>query len=801
MLEHTFKDYEDQMALEELSAQEGVKRYREQLLKAGAENSGSGLALMARVIPTFAESIQSWVDTTKENKISKYGPLVSFLDEFEGDYESIAFLTCQVALSAINKTLPLTAATSSVARRLETELEYRHLQSEAPGLYHKLMTQLKNTAHERHRRNVIIHTKNKCGIARDKWTKERGIQLGGMLLHMLSDSNLLIQIEMHRERGKTKYMITPTPECDEWMKQSHARCELLAPVFMPMVVPPRPWRGVRGGGYLNQTIQKLKLVKTRNSNYLEELSHAAMPEVYEAINTLQETPWKVNNAVLKVMREAWDSGDSIGKLPATEDTPFPAKPVDIATNNDARDAWKMEVAKIRQMNLRLKSKRISVSSQLMVAERFKEKEAIYYVWTIDWRGRAYPLASFMHPQADDSGKSLLQFSEGKPLGESGGYWLAVHIAGLFGIDKCSFDERVRWVQDHQEEILDSAISPLDGQRFWCEADKPWCALAACMEWMGFTISGNDYVSHLPVAMDGSCNGLQNFSAVLRDEIGGKAVNLLPNDTPQDIYTEVMNVVIAKLPADSKWNGKVTRKIVKRPVMTLPYGASQFGMRQQIIEEVTKIEEETGVSYLDTDEKDTYQQCGELAAIVYNSIGEVVIAARQAMDWLQAVARIAAKDGLPIHWHTPMGFPVLQNYYESDVKRVRVMMGTQQISLRTQVDSTRINKRRMAQGIAPNVVHSWDAAHMMRTILKCKDAGIDSFSMIHDSYGTHACDVETMGSCLREAFIEQYTPDLLEEFKQEIIKQLPDKLIEKLPDIPAKGTLDLSLVQQSEFFFA
>jgi DNA-directed RNA polymerase len=453
------------------------------------------------------------------------------------------------------------------------------------------------------------------------------------------------------------------------------------------------------------------------------------------------------------------------------------------------------------MNLRLKSKRISVSSQLMVAERFKEKEAFYYVWTLDWRGRAYPLASFMHPQADDSGKALLQFAEGKKLGENGGYWLAVHIAGLFGVDKCSFDERVQWVYDHEEEILDSAISPLDGQRFWCGADKPWCALAACFEWFGYQLDGNKYISHLPVAMDGSCNGLQNFSAVLRDEVGGKAVNLLPSETPQDIYTEVMNVVIGKLAVDSPWKGLVTRKIVKRPVMTLPYGASQFGMRQQVIEEVVKIEEETGVSYLGLNEKDTYKSCGDLAAIIYSSIGEVVIAAKQAMDWLQSVARIAAKDGLPIHWHTPMGFPVLQNYYESDVKRVRVMMGTQQISLRTQVDSTRINKRRMAQGIAPNVVHSWDAAHMMRTIIKCKDAGIEHFSMIHDSYGTHACDVETMATCLREAFIEQYTPDLLEEFKQEIMKQLPDKLIEKLPDIPPKGTLDLSLVLQSEFFFA
>ena len=40
-------------------------------------------------------------------------------------------------------------------------------------------------------------------------------------------------------------------------------------------------------------------------------------------------------------------------------------------------------------------------------------------------------------------------------------------------------------------------------------------------------------------MDGSCNGLQNFSAMLRDEVGGKAVNLIPSDKPQDVYMEVV----------------------------------------------------------------------------------------------------------------------------------------------------------------------------------------------------------------------------------------------------------------------
>lgn len=47
-----------------------------------------------------------------------------------------------------------------------------------------------------------------------------------------------------------------------------------------------------------------------------------------------------------------------------------------------------------------------------------------------------------------------------------------------------------------------------------------------------------FVSHLPIHQDGSCNGLQHYAALGRDEEGGKEVNLLPTEKPSDVYSSV-----------------------------------------------------------------------------------------------------------------------------------------------------------------------------------------------------------------------------------------------------------------------
>jgi DNA-directed RNA polymerase len=290
--------------------------------------------------------------------------------------------------------------------------------------------------------------------------------------------------------------------------------------------------------------------------------------------------------------------------------------------------------------------------------------------------------------------------------------------------------------------------------------------------------------------------------MLKDEVGGQATNLLPYDQPQDIYEIVRQRVLALITSDNNteflfWNQCLSRVLVKRPVMTTPYGATLYGMREQIHQELKK-QLDKGVKFkgLDTT-TDLWPHCKYLAIHIYAAIGDVVISSRVGMKWLQDVSRVMSKADRPIYWTLPTGFVVKQKYIKSVVKQIKTVINGRMASLYAGVlhADQRMNKSRQANGIAPNFVHSLDACHLMMTIIKAKDKyGIEDFSVVHDSFGTHACDIEQLGIILRETFVELYgETNVLETFKQE------QKL--ELPELPKFGTLDITEVLDSEFFFS
>lgn len=803
-----------QLDLEDESRTLGAERYRAQRALPWRTDPSMvveeaelppGRQLIRQVIPPTVEALEEFLARMNRAGAGRRHVAAKLLSQVES--EAAAYLAARIVVNGAVLGNAVQTVAFEIADAIVHHIEMTALKQRNKDGYNGLLKAQKKQGYSSKKRDALKKIMDNEGARYIPDQSER-LQAGMKMLELICETTGLFMAEPDlTKRGML--IVRPTEACRDWFERQHARCEVLEPIHLPMVVRPRNWKTPFWGGYLTKR-PGLRLVKQWNGPYHEELRHIEMPEVFEAVNNIQSVPWRINRTVLDVMRQVWDGGGSLGGLPRRDDLELPPKPENIDTDEEALKKWKAEAAQVYTQNAQLLSKRLAISQRLWIAQKFVDEEAIYFPHDLDFRGRIYPIpVGGPHPQGDDSGKALLEFSEGMPLGEDGPGWLAVHVANLFGIDKVPFEERVDWVMQHTDQILDSAENPLDGARFWTTADSPYCALAACIEWAGYCREGSAYVSRVPVALDGSNSGLQHFSAMLRDPVGAAAVNLTPGERPADVYRQVAAKAQAFVDADGSpealpWkDGKISRNIAKRPTMTYCYSATRFGMQGMVLQalrDADKAAEYLGKPpYLGG--ADNYKAAMYLSHVLWDAISEVVSAASSAMAWLREAAKIAAELGLPIWWTTPMGMPVLQAYRTVHAQRVKVHFGGKVIRVTMAVDGDEIDKRGQANGIAPNFVHSNDAAHLQSVVNACVRQGITALALIHDSFGTHAANAGRLSMILRETFVEQYTPDRLREFRDELAAQLPKELADKLPPLPELGTLDLKQVLDSPYVFA
>ena len=512
------------------------------------------------------------------------------------DINVVAHMTTRVILDMASHRKTLTHIAAIICEGLEDECNYRHFQEQNKAGYLKAAFRAKGKGNAGYRRRHVLNAAKALEVDLLDWPQADMLLVGTKLAEMFVEATGLVQLV----KKKDKLTLETSPDCREWIEKESRNCELMAPTYLPTLIPPRPWTSPFEGAYWTGRARRLTLVKSPNRAYLEELAEHGMPEVYTAVNALQNTPWHINQRVYEVMAKLWADQSTCGMVPHANELPLPQKPDwltgDMTKEDMSEDQqrefreWKSRAVAVYDENAEMESKRTSFLRTLWVAEKFKDREEFFFPHTLDWRGRAYPVGLYLHPQGSDECRGLLEFSELCPIrDQEAADWLAIHGAGLWGVDKCSFEERCAWVHTNEAKILASAADPYDN-RFWQDAEKPWQALAFCLDWAGFKAEGFGYLSSLPVQMDGTCNGLQNFSGMLLDEVGGAKVNLLPALKPQDIYMEVGKVVIERVAKEAAegnefalmWLGRVDRKVVKRPVMTLAYGAKKYGFTDMCV---------------------------------------------------------------------------------------------------------------------------------------------------------------------------------------------------------------------------
>lgn len=803
-------DLKDQLRLEDDLVLQGADRFFKTTKSAEDQGRGSDTAygnrLLLNLVVPVAENIEEFVESPRARKNGVYSKLLKGMD-----FNVVAYVTLKTILDSLHLGRPLNALSLDVGLRIEDELRFSAFKDMNAGYYNTLVKdfQRKNTKSYRHVRNVLAVTSKKQGLKWDGWSKEQRLRLGSLLIDCVLKSTDIIRLDKEYSRKKYTYRIVATPEAIEWIAGFNEYSSLLHPYTKPCIIEPDEWTGMRNGGYWSEPMRhRTPFVKGLSKSEEAFVTDHDLNPAFEAVNAMQRTPWNVNEYILKIMQEVWDRNLAIG-MPEKEPIDIPKFRVDTKPKEMDKETfaeflkWKAEVSQLYTEEVSRSSRSYEIARVIAMARGYKEYDNIYFVYQCDFRGRVYASSSGLNPQGADYNRALLQFSEGKELTETGLYWLKVHAANCFGVDKCSFDDRVAWMDSHlQSGIAEKAVlSPVEHVDFWGGCDHPYMFLAALHELVQAQ-EDPSYVSYLPVGMDGSCNGLQNFSALLRDEIGGKATNLLPGSVPADIYQEVATRALELIMEDTHSDNKlrwlafadkhsgIPRSIAKRPVMTLPYGSTRYSCFDFVYDALREIDPNF---FPDVNEAVSY-----MTDKIWAAIADIVIAAKQAMDWLQELAGLMAEKNMPVWWVNPIGFPVYQNNCKTTRRRVRsLLLGGVNLSLNANTNILSAQKQK--QGIAPNFVHSLDSAHMMLTLLAAQEKGITNFAMIHDDFGTHACDVSLFRDIIREEFVEMYRhSEPLHDLYVSCALTLQDG---KLPAVPEYGDLELEKIKDSEYFFA
>ena len=817
-------------------------------------NIGTTKVLLSETIPAMVKGLDAWFAKVNNGKCGKRHRAASLANTLKS--EEIAFIVSKTILSNTMYRIGLTNLSVKIGEAIEDEVRFNTiLASMSPKEVQSFKVGMnKRIAFQFRKRYAIQKEKHLADEGRvqlwNKWSQSDKFNVGMKMVELFALSTNLVHIVKVFVNGNIQYSVELDADVAKYVEYQDTYLADLMMEHRPMIIPPKPWTNPFDGGYYINLKKPLQLVRMSAKDCDALYSDVDMPTVYKAVNAIQNTAWHINNRVLEVANAvcSWEHIPEALEMPTANPAEPPVRPIEADTNKDVQREWRQAMTSYYQEDNKRKAKRILVNCILKLANDFKDDEAIYFPHNLDFRGRVYPV-TLIHPQGNDFMKSMLEFSEGVELGKDGHTWLAFQGANMWGLDKKPIEERIAWVYENSDMIISIAEKPLDNLQ-WTEADSPWEFLAFCFEWNDYLKIGESFKSKLAVAFDGSCSGLQHFSAMLRDEVGGEAVNLKPDDYVHDIYGIVAEKVKELLKKDmqegtddtieatedgssylkkgtkslaKEWlDHGVSRSVTKRPTMTLCYGASKFGFADQILEDtVYPALAHNPLSFSKPSQASRY-----MAGLIWDSLKGVVVKAVEAMEWLQTASGLLAKDkniegkNLPTTWITPAGFPVKQKYPKVRVKRLNTVLSGSIKIFDTTSGSTEeatdgsvlrlafaeptdeIDSRKQKQGIAPNFVHSMDASHLMLTVCACVDKGVNAFAMIHDSYGVHAGYGSIMFTTVREVFVSTYTEnDVLQDLHDHICNLLSPKMLKDLPEVPIKGDLDLDCAKESMYAFS
>ena len=690
------------------------------------------------------------------------------------------------------------------------------------------------------------------GIDRQK-RKERRLKLAAPVLSSVLKCSQVFERNLEWVfKNNSKSVIVFTEQAFAAMEANAERMAWMSPIFKPMLSPPQPWSAFDTGCYQDADLAAMvPLIKSARPEQKAKVAHQftkdTVPNWVRALNALQATPLSINEPVLEAVQWCWDTKQQgLNKFPRHSVPERPKLPDNwqlFAKEKVA--AVKAEIRRHLKLEMRVKGAAVVMEQDLQTARELVayETNGFYIPWNTDFRGRMYPISHFSYHR-DSHLKALFCYKRGYMVEGNNLYWLKVHLANCGDFDKISkqpLDARAQWTTSKHDELLSIAEDYQGTFELWSAADKPFEYLAAVFEYARWVEEGDAFVSYIPLSHDATNSGVQIYAGLNLSETEGALVNLTHSNEMADIYQTVADKVVEELNAlddavratvfakktgttvgelADRWiNFSIGRSHMKRPTMTYGYSSNNVGMRGQFMEDLMK-PEQLKVTYgeienhpLHNEEQGQFECAWFMGDLVYKTISKVLLKTGESMTYLQAVARAVTSENKAMQWTSDSGFPALMDYRKSKGKPVYIFLFDRAAKERKQAkvtyrrDLNQFDVSKSCNAIAPNFVHSQDAALMQNFICNQIDAGTsEDFFMIHDSFSISG-DVSDLYEGVRDTFIKMFSSNcLFSRFEEEVRQQLNDPSIffgsEENPIIiPTKGSLDLEAIRHNDFCFS
>jgi DNA-directed RNA polymerase len=612
------------------------------------------------------------------------------------------------------------------------------------------------------------------------------------------------------------------------------------PLLSPMFEPPLPWTQVNKGGVPGYSISLCSGHHPKTeAAWRHAIAHGKMRRVLDALNYIQSIPYVINEPVLAFMR-------SERRRPVQR--PDRKDMWKVLQRGPVQDQWKKYLAEM--------AREVELELAMYICKRGR-------FWTpmrLDFRGRVVAIPHF-HFGREDRIRGLFLFADPQPIGVEGLKWLKGHVARVADGNtwsrvkkpsQLSREQRVAWTDENLpmlRKIGETVLRGDDPQTIeWAlpseDDDERYQFIAACAELVQALDQGPTFETRLPLIFDCTNSGLQHLSAMRRDPIESRMVNItkplergpvtlsdddvgITDDDGRKDFYGIMSVALwKKLYDESKSSGEsralfdlldgpLDRKITKTPVMSYFYGATIIGMSDQIadvIGERNKERRHNSPISIRHDVFSTYEANGitygkfvdtflpyKLAEILYELLERRAPHAAETRNHFIKLAELCNEHQKVLRFDTPLlELPVISRYFEAKTERL-ICSGVRRRRRDIIVavgETDKIEKDRAEDAIAANAVHAADAALLHLIALACSEKSMPLLP-IHDCFATSAPFAAELNDIARDCFARLHDHKWLDTIWEAARKILPKEVI--LPPQLELGDLDLNEVKSNDDF--